>query len=198
MDIHIHIIHITIWNHIVPNNTMISLSMISLEFSLYQLEYFVSLSGHCHAIYGIVCHPFLSSHRKMSNVIWNAGISNSPIFDAGESMLSYAGIPSKIVTQPYLSYFICCLSWRCETLNGRNWKKKKWMENLWRNIRSSSLEYFVKYRLLIAFGVMCNICLFCCMSTIHELRFCPTFNLPASIFSAACKFGKQMGREWAI
>ena len=80
------------------------------------------------------------------------------------------------------------------------WQKleKKRMENLWRNIRSSSLEYFVKYRSLIAFGVMCNICLFCCISTIHELRFCPTFNLPASIFSAACKFGKQMGREWAI
>ena len=53
----------------VPNNTMTSLSMISLEFSLYQLEYFVSLPGHCHAIYAIVCHPFLSSHRKMSNVI---------------------------------------------------------------------------------------------------------------------------------
>ena len=117
---HAHIdFHIMIWNHNVPNNTMTSLSMISLKFSLYQLECFVSLSGHCHAIYGIVCHPFLSSHRKMSNVIWNAGISNSPIFDAGESMLSYAGIPSKIVTQPYLSYFICCLSWRCETLNGR-------------------------------------------------------------------------------
>ena len=124
---HAHIdFHIMIWNHNVPNNTMTSLSMISLKFSLYQLECFVSLSGHCHAIYGIVCHPFLSSHRKMSNVIWNAGISNSPIFDAGESMLSYAGIPSKIVTQPYLSYFICCLSWRCETLNGRNWKKRGW------------------------------------------------------------------------
>ena len=102
------------------------------------------LSGHCYAIYAIVCHLFLSSHRKMSNVIWNAGISTSPLFDAGESMLSYAGIPSKIGTQPYLSYFICCLFWRCETFIDRNWKKKR-MENAWKNIRSSEYEYFVKY-----------------------------------------------------